>query len=59
MKIENNSVLLFIGDSITDTGRDRPVGEGDGLGAGYVSIVDGLLTDRKSYIEARGLATRI
>lgn len=43
MKIENNVTLLFIGDSITDTGRSYPVGERDGLGTGYVSIVDGLL----------------
>ncbi len=43
MKIKNGSTLLFIGDSITDTGRARPVGERDGLGDGYVSIVDGLL----------------
>lgn len=32
--------LLFIGDSITDCGRARPVGEGGGLGNGYVSLVD-------------------
>jgi len=34
--------LLFIGDSITDCGRKRPVGEGDGpraLGHGYVSLL--------------------
>jgi len=42
MKIENGSKLLFIGDSITDCGRARPVGEGlhwNNLGNGYVSIV--------------------
>lgn len=46
MIIPDNSKLLFIGDSITDCGRVRPVGEGaDGeLGNGYVSLVDGLLT---------------
>jgi len=43
MKIEDNATLLFIGDSITDAGRARPVGERDGLGTGYVGIVDGLL----------------
>lgn len=33
--------LLFIGDSITDTGRVRPVGRRaqDGLGTGYESII--------------------
>ena len=45
MIIDPNSNLLFIGDSITDCGRARPVGEGSGgaLGNGYVSLVDGLL----------------
>ncbi len=45
MIIPPNSKLLMIGDSITDCGRMRPVGEGlyDGLGNGYVSLVDGLL----------------
>ncbi|MEF3304540.1 SGNH/GDSL hydrolase family protein [Paenibacillus sp. GYB003] len=35
----------MIGDSITDCGRARPVGEGRGeaLGKGYVSLVDALL----------------
>jgi len=31
MKIEQNSRLLFIGDSITDCGRAIPIGEGNGL----------------------------
>jgi lysophospholipase L1-like esterase len=46
MRIEPKSKLLFIGDSITDCGRVRPVGEstGDTLGTGYVALVDGLLT---------------
>jgi len=37
--------LLFIGDSITDTGRMRPVGRRaqDGLGSGYVNMIDSLL----------------
>lgn len=41
MLIEKKSKLLFIGDSITDCGRNRPVAEGmmfDALGRGYVSI---------------------
>lgn len=43
MKIEQNSRLLFIGDSITDCGRAIPVGEGSGLGNGYVSLVNAFL----------------
>jgi lysophospholipase L1-like esterase len=45
MILEPRSKLLFIGDSITDCGRARPVGEGLGeaLGRGYVSLVAGLL----------------
>ncbi len=42
MLIEPGSKLVMIGDSITDCGRARPVGEGlfDALGKGYVSLVD-------------------
>jgi lysophospholipase L1-like esterase len=39
--------LLFIGDSITDCDRARPIGEGnlgEKLGTGYVHLVDALLT---------------
>lgn len=45
MKIANGSKLLFIGDSITDCGRARPVGEGKAgtLGDGYVNQVEALL----------------
>ncbi len=35
--------LLFIGDSITDAGRERPIGEGAGLGSGYVSLIQAML----------------
>ena len=36
--------LLFVGDSITDCGRDRPVGNRNGnLGNGYVYLADCLL----------------
>ncbi|MEN8173855.1 MAG: GDSL-type esterase/lipase family protein, partial [Chloroflexota bacterium] len=47
MIIEPKSRLVFIGDSITDCGRKRPVGEGrfnQALGDGYVSLVDAALT---------------
>lgn len=42
MKIEGGT-LLFIGDSITDAGRARPVGEDRGLGGGYPAQVNALL----------------
>jgi len=38
MKIEGGRSILFTGDSITDCGRARPVGEGAGLGDGYVAL---------------------
>jgi lysophospholipase L1-like esterase len=42
--IEAGSRLLFIGDSVTDTGRTQPVGEDrGGLGSGYVANVAALL----------------
>ena len=45
MRIQKGSKLLFMGDSITDAGRARPVGEGlfDPMGKGYVNVVTGLL----------------
>lgn len=45
MEIKQDEKLLFVGDSITDCGRDQPLGEGtaDSLGNGYVSYVDALL----------------
>lgn len=43
MKIGANSTLVMIGDSITDCGRARPVGEGGGIGDGYVRFVDATL----------------
>ena len=45
LEIEPNSKLLFIGDSITDCERTRPVAEGPGrLGTGYVTMVDAHLS---------------
>jgi lysophospholipase L1-like esterase len=43
MKIENGQSILFTGDSITDCGRVRPVGFGNGLGEGYVAFANSLL----------------
>ena len=39
MRILSGSTLVCIGDSITDAGRAHPVGEGSGLGDGYVAQV--------------------
>lgn len=45
MNLEKGQKLLFIGDSITDCERARPVGEGlfGANGKGYVALVDALL----------------
>lgn len=45
MKLQKNTKLVMIGDSITDAGRNRPVAEGlfDPLGKGYVSLFNALL----------------
>lgn len=47
MRLAPESQLLFIGDSITDCGRMRPIGQ-DGfdkaLGDGYVSLINAALT---------------
>ena len=38
MKILQHDKVLFVGDSITDCMRRRPVGTGGGLGLGYVAM---------------------
>ncbi len=45
MKLQKNDTLLMIGDSITDFGRARPVGEGlhAGVGTGYPLFVRAFL----------------
>lgn len=45
MYIQKGDTLLFIGDSITDCGRKRPVGEGlhGALGEGYVALFHAML----------------
>jgi lysophospholipase L1-like esterase len=45
VKITPGTRLLFIGDSVTDCGRLRPVGRGSrfALGTGYVADVDAML----------------
>jgi lysophospholipase L1-like esterase len=44
MLIARNSKVVMAGDSITDCGRARPVGEGlnGALGNGYVALIDAL-----------------
>jgi len=46
MKLNFGDKLVMIGDSITDCDSKRPVGEGlfEGLGKGYVSLVNALIT---------------
>jgi lysophospholipase L1-like esterase len=46
MKLQAKDKLVMIGDSITDCGRKQPQGEGlfDGIGKGYVGVVDAQLT---------------
>lgn len=46
MKLAPHSKLVFIGDSITDCERARPIGEGlfNAIGKSYVSLVEGFLT---------------
>lgn len=50
MKIKPGSRLLFIGDSVTDCGRLRPVGCGSriALGNGYVAEVEAALAAKPS-----------
>lgn len=59
LKIQAGQVLLFTGDSITDCGRQFPLGEGDSLGDGYVSVVDALLRARYPQNPIRVLNTGI
>lgn len=61
MKIEQGSRLLFTGDSITDCGRARPVGEAAyGLGEGYVKLISGMLTayipEKKIHVMNTGIS---
>jgi lysophospholipase L1-like esterase len=44
MRLNENDKLVMIGDSITDSERRRPRGDGPhGVGKGYVALVDSLL----------------
>lgn len=45
MLFENYDRIVFAGDSVTDMGREKPVGEGlfDNLGRSYVRVVENML----------------
>ena len=45
MIFDQNDRIVFMGDSVTDFGRKRPIGEGlhDGVGTGYVRILHSML----------------
>ena len=50
MKLKKKDYLLFIGDSITDCRRNRPIGTiADGLGFGYVNLINSFI--KSSYPE--------
>ncbi len=59
LKISANQTLLFIGDSITDCGRARPVGQRGGIGEGYVAFVEALLGAFQPALRPRVLNTGI
>lgn len=46
MLFENGDRVVFAGDSVTDSGRKRPYGEGlwEGVGNGYVRNIDSILS---------------
>ena len=45
MLFKDRDKIVFAGDSVTDAGRKRPVGEGlwEGVGNGYVRLIDSFL----------------
>lgn len=55
MKIQPNSKLLLIGDSITDCGRGRPIAESslNALGDGHVSLLNPFFTTTVSQARLR------
>ncbi|MCQ4087140.1 SGNH/GDSL hydrolase family protein [Saccharibacillus sp. JS10] len=57
MKLDRHDKLLIIGDSVTDAGREYPIGYGNGLGSGYPALVDGLL--RTGYPELNSVVLNV
>ena len=43
MILQNGDKIVFTGDSVTDAGRARPIGEAYGLGDGYVRTIENFL----------------
>ena len=59
MYLEKNSTVVFIGDSITDFDRERPYGEGNGIGRSYVGLVDGIIRANDPTMHLRVINTGI
>jgi lysophospholipase L1-like esterase len=59
MILHDRDTLLFIGDSITACGRQTPVGQGAGLGSGYVSLINAWLEAAYPEIRVHVLNTGI
>lgn len=61
MLIQPGSHIVMTGDSITDCGRARPIGDSnsDTLGGGYVAMLDWLLTAREPNLNLQVLNTGV
>lgn len=55
MLFKDGETIVFAGDSVTDAGRKRPVGEGlwEGVGSGYVRLIDSILVTEHPEITLR------
>ncbi len=55
MLFEKDTRLVMMGDSVTDCGRARPIGEmrQDGTGSGYPTMVDACLTTKYPHLNIR------
>ncbi len=62
MLLQDGEKVVFTGDSVTDAGRGRPVGQGlgEGVGNGYVRMVDTILNvvypERRIHISNTGVS---
>ena len=55
--LKNNSILLFQGDSITDTGRTGSPDPSVSLGEGYPAKIAAKLAERSIKVINRGIST--